>query len=61
MDEFDYVGDCCICEKPLADPKYGICYRCKQIFCWSKCGGWSDFVTEQICNDCIDEEIKEYG
>jgi len=49
-EDFDYVGDCCVCGKPLDCGDHGFCKTCNSVFCWGTCGGWGD--TDHICNNC---------
>lgn len=55
MDEdFEYVGECCVCSAPVDLSDMGNCGECGGVFHWSDCGQWG--VSNHECDNCKDED-----
>lgn len=55
--DFDYCGDCRVCNEPVDIDDSGFCVICKSVFHWGRCGDWG--ASGHICNDCKEEEAAE--
>lgn len=55
-DEFEYVGECCVCEEPVDCGDMGNYHKCGQVFHWGECGGWG--ASEHECDTCREPEKK---
>ena len=58
--EFEYVGDCSVCDEPVDLDDMGNCEMCKRVFHWGLCGTWNN--GQHMCNECIEvygEEVDE--
>lgn len=51
-EDFEYAGECVICEEILDMSEAGFCKGCGNSFCWERCGTWHD--SEHRCQNCID-------
>lgn len=49
-DEFEYCGECSVCDEPVDHGDMGNCESCHQIFHWGECGGWEG--DKHMCNTC---------
>jgi hypothetical protein len=54
-EDFEYCGDCPVCNKPVDHSDAGFCGKCGSAFHWGDCGTWGG--SEHICNKC-DESLN---
>ena len=38
-EDFEYAGECIICDSLLDMEEAGFCEDCGESFCWGECGG----------------------
>jgi len=57
MEDFCYVGECCICSDACDVDRSGVCDECGRVFCWGDCGTWHD--NKHMCHECIEEKEKD--
>lgn len=50
-EDFEYAGNCTICENMLDMSEAGFCDSCGAAFCWGSHGGWDGGVHK--CQFCI--------
>lgn len=49
-EDFEYCGDCSVCNKPVDHSDAGFCDDCGGVFHWTRCGGWGP--SKHRCNNC---------
>lgn len=52
--EFEYAGECIVCDEPVDHRNMGICHFCGNVFHWGECGTWDSKYNEHKCNNCED-------
>ncbi len=57
LEDFEYGGECCICDKLLDNNDAGYCSECGKPFCWDLHGGWGS--AGHICDHCRIEKEAE--
>ena len=57
IEDFCYVGDCGVCGESVDENEAGHCQGCKQVFHWSRCGGWHN--SAHVCNRCQEGDKLE--
>lgn len=53
QEDFEYCGDCPVCDEAVDHSDAGFCKTCGQPFHWARCGTWHN--GEHTCDNC-----KEY-
>lgn len=53
-EDFEYIGNCCVCHDPVDFNKGSQCEFCGGVFHWSYCGSWHE--GKHSCSNCNDIE-----
>jgi len=53
-EDFEYCGDCCVCDEPVDETGSGVCGECGSVFHWTACGGWAG--AKHRCDNCGGDE-----
>lgn len=56
-EDFEYAGECVVCDRTLDMDDAGFCGSCNRPFCWEQCGTW--YGNKHACQSCIDERDCE--
>jgi|AZII01.1.fsa_nt_gi hypothetical protein len=55
MDEdFEYCGECTVCNEPVDLSDMGNCSECGSVFHWGDCGTWNN--GQHMCQNCIQDK-----
>lgn len=58
MDEdFEYCGECPVCDSPVDHSDAGFCDSCGRAFHWGKCGTWIN--GKHCCFECGSEDDED--
>ncbi len=52
-EDFEYCGDCPVCDEPVDHTDAGFCGDCGKAFHWGDCGTWEE--RQHKCNNCMKE------
>lgn len=56
-EDFEYCGDCPVCNNPVDHSGAGFCVSCGLPFHWGSCGGWGG--QKHACNGCEEQQEQE--